>query len=543
MQLTSGTRLGSYEIAAPLGAGGMGEVYRARDARHDRVVAIKVFPHVKSSPEGAERFLREIRIAAQLTHPHILPLIDSGESGSVLFFVMPYIEGETLRERVKRAGGLPIQEALRILRQVTDALAYAHTRGVVHRDIKPENVLLSDRHALVSDFGIAKAIGDMSNSGATATMGLTTAPGTILGTPAYMAPEQAGGETIDHRADIYGVGILAYEMLTGRLPFQVTTAQQMIAAHLTKLPDPISNSRPGIPSQLAIAVMKCLEKSPADRWQTASELLTAVEASEEVPTPAPVEDAHDLIESRFKLTERICRKLNRATLDPRITGDHLHYADNQVRSDILVFFLHGLGLDYGDFEPILKRLPYRGVSPTLYGCEPERRGRISLSLADHVIILREWLRELAERHRPRIIVMVGFSLGADMGFELLLGPADEPGPAIDAFLSLECNLNLDTCFVSQVLAALAPEHPEISVAELRRLGDAAGSLDNWLNIQEYLVKVLRKFQGDIGVLQRAAADIVRSFREEPGFEVFARWYRGARARPGAPVGVLERSGV
>jgi pimeloyl-ACP methyl ester carboxylesterase len=530
MLLTSGTRLGPYEILAPLGAGGMGEVYKARDDRHDRVVAIKVLSHEKPSPEHKERFFREIRIAAQLTHPHILPLIDSGESGRLLFFVMPYIEGETLGERIMREGALPVQEGLRILCHVTDALAYAHTRGVVHRDIKPQNVLLSDRHALVSDFGIAKAIRDISNPEMTATIGRTTAAGTILGTPAYMAPEQAGGETIDHRADIYGVGILAYEMLTGRLPFQATAAQQMMAAHLTKPPDPISNCRPGIPPQLAMAVMKCLEKRPTDRWQNAAELLTALEGSQEAHTPTAVETAHELIERQFKLTERICRKLNRATLDPRIIGDYLRYVDNQVRSDILVFFLHGLGLDHRDFEPILKRLSYRGVSPTLYGCEPERRGRISLSLADHVIILREWLREVAERHQPRIIVMVGFSLGADMGFELLLGPTDEPGPAIDAFLSLECNLNRDTCFVSQVLAALAPEDPEISVAELRRLGDAAGSLDEWLNIQEYLVKVMRKFQGDTGVLQRAASDIVRPFRDEPGFEVFARWFRGACER-------------
>src|SRR5580658_2342683 len=278
MPLTSGTRLGPYEVTTLLGAGGMGEVYQARDARRGRGGAIKVFSHEKSSPEGAQRFFREIRIAAQLTHPHILPLIDSGESGNVLFFVMPYIGGETLRERIKRGGQLPVQEGVRILRHVTDALAYAHTRGVVHRDIKPENVLLSDRHALVCDFGIAKAISDMSEPETTATFGLTTAAGTILGTPAYMAPEQAGGETIDHRADIYGVGVLAYEMLTGRLPFQATTAQQMIAAHLTKPPDQISNRRPGIPPQLASAVMKCLEKRPADRWQSAAELLNAIEA-------------------------------------------------------------------------------------------------------------------------------------------------------------------------------------------------------------------------------------------------------------------------
>jgi serine/threonine protein kinase len=530
MPLAANTRLGPYEIAASLGAGGMGEVYRARDIRHDRMVAIKVLSHERSWPDGGERFFREIRIAAQLTHPHILPLIDSGESDGVLFFVMPYIEGETLRARITRSGEVPVRDSMRILRHVIDALAYAHARGVIHRDIKPENVLLSDQHALVSDFGIAKAIGEMSSSDTTATIGLTTAAGTIVGTPAYMAPEQAGGEAVDHRADIYSIGVLAYEMLTGRLPFQATTPLQMMTARLTKVPDPILSWRPEIPPQLASTVMTCLEKQPTDRWQSAAELLAAVEAAEEAKTPAPIATAHELRECQFNLTERVCRKLNRVTLDPRIIGDSLSYVDNQVRSDTLVFFLHGLGLDHRDFEPILKRLRYRGVSPTLYGCEPDRRGRISLSLADHVIILREWLRELSAQCQPTTVVMVGFSLGADMGFELLLGPTDEPAPEIHAFLSLECNLSFETCFFSRVLAGLAPEHPEMSVGELRRLGDSANSLDEWLNIQEYLVRVLRKFQGDIGVLQRAAADIVRPFRDEPGFDVFARWFRGARER-------------
>lgn len=243
-----------------------------------------------------------------------------------------------------------------------------------------------------------------------------------------------------------------------------------------------------------------------------------------------VETGPALIESDFRLTDQVCRKLNRATLDPLIIGDHLRYVDNQVSSDVLVLFLHGLGLDHRDFEPVLTRLPYRGISPTLYGCEPERRGRISLSLADHVVILRELLGELATSLQPTTIVMVGFSMGADMGFELLLGTTDEPGPAIDAFLSLECNLCLDTCTISRVLAGLAPEHPEISVADLWRLGESATSLEQWLKVHAYLVRVLRKFQGDIGVLQRAAADIVKPFREVPGFETFARWFRGARDR-------------
>jgi pimeloyl-ACP methyl ester carboxylesterase len=237
-----------------------------------------------------------------------------------------------------------------------------------------------------------------------------------------------------------------------------------------------------------------------------------------------------LVEHQFLLTERVCRKLDRATLDPRIIGDHLNYVDNQVRSDVVVFFLHGLGLDHRDFEPILKRLPYRGLSPTLYGCEPDRRERLSLSLADHVAILREWLRDVTQRFQASTIVMVGFSLGTDMGFELLLAPSDEPLPRIDAFLSLECNLSLDTCFISRVLGAIAPDQPDMSRVDLRRFGDTAASFDEWLNISEYLVKVLRKFQGNIGVLQRAAADIVRLFSDNPGFGVFARWFRGAHER-------------
>ena len=531
MPLDSGTKLGPYEISVPLGAGGMGEVYRALDTRHDRAVAVKVLRQDVSTLVGVERFLREIRIAAQLTHPHILPLIDSGEAGGVLFYVMPYIEGETLRNRLLREGELPVSEIIRILHQITDALAYAHAHGVVHRDLKPENVLLSDRHALLADFGVAKALSDLSRSGLTATTNLVTAIGSTVGTPTYMAPEQVGGNMVDQRADLYGVGVVAYEMIGGRLPFQATSAQQMMAAYLTQAPDPITKWRPAISVRLANAVMKCLEKKAADRWQSAADLLAEIEvAGTEIKTAAPVETPNELTDHRFTLSERICRKLNRATLDPRVIGDHLSYVDNQVRSDVLVFFLPGLGLDHADFESILQRLRYRGVSPTLYGCEPERCGRISLSLADHVVILRELLKDVKERFHAETVVIVGYSMGADMGFELLLGSADEPTPRIDAFLSLECNLSLDTCFVSRLLAGIDPAHPELSIAKLRGLGDSAASLDEWLNVEEYLVKVLRKFQGDIGVLQRAAADIVRLFSETPGFEVFARWFCGARER-------------
>ena len=223
-----------YVIERVLGAGGMATVYLAHDVKHDRRVAIKVLLPELAASIGATRFLREGRIAAQLQHPHILGLIDSGHVGDTLFYVMPFVEGASLREHLDGQRPLPRAEALRILLAVADGLSYAHAGGLVHRDIKPENILLSGRHALIADFGIAKAL-ETAESGRLTTVGLT------LGTPAYMAPEQAAAEPdIDHRADLYAFGVVAYEMLSGKPPFSGMSQQQVISAHITREPAPLA---------------------------------------------------------------------------------------------------------------------------------------------------------------------------------------------------------------------------------------------------------------------------------------------------------------
>jgi serine/threonine-protein kinase len=266
----SATLTGRYSIERELGAGGMATVYLAHDDRHDRPVALKVLRPELAAVIGADRFLAEIKTTANLQHPHILPLHDSGEAGGFLFYVMPYIEGETLRDHLDREKQLPVEDAVRIAGEVADALDYAHRQGVIHRDIKPENILLHDGRAVVADFGIALAA---SKGGATR----MTETGMSLGTPQYMSPEQAMGEReITARSDVYALGAVLYEMLSGDPPFSGSTAQAIVARVVTESPRSLTVQRHTIPRHVEQAVLKSLEKLPADRFATAAEFSQAL---------------------------------------------------------------------------------------------------------------------------------------------------------------------------------------------------------------------------------------------------------------------------
>ncbi len=267
-----------YRIERELGSGGMATVYLAEDVRHRRKVGVKVLHPELSAVLGVERFLKEIELTANLQHPHILPLFDSGEAAGQLFYVMPFVEGETLRSCLERTRQLPIPEALRIAREVADALAYAHSRGVIHRDIKPENILLQGGHALVADFGIALAVQQAGGSRMTQT-------GLSLGTPQYMSPEQAMGEkAIDARTDVYALGAVLYETLTGDPPFTGSTVQAIVAKVMTERPASIRTTRDTVPPNVEAAVMTALAKLPADRFEGAREFLAALDDSRFAPT-------------------------------------------------------------------------------------------------------------------------------------------------------------------------------------------------------------------------------------------------------------------
>ena len=275
----------SYSIERELGGGGMSRVFVGDEVALGRKVVVKVLAPELAAGVSAERFQREIKLAAQLQHPNIVPVLTTGVAAGLPYYTMPFVDGLSLRQRLERNSGVPIVEAIAVLKDVARALAYAHDHGIVHRDIKPENILLHDEAAVVTDFGIAKAL---SAARTDAPGGTLTQAGASLGTPAYMAPEQISADpSVDHRADIYSFGCVAYELLTGAAPFSHRLPHQLYAAHITEKPASLNDRRPDCPDSVSALVMKCLEKDPANRPQSARDLLRGLEAGQTYSTPIP----------------------------------------------------------------------------------------------------------------------------------------------------------------------------------------------------------------------------------------------------------------
>ncbi len=262
-----------YVFERELGSAGMSRVFLAREISPERRVVIKVLPSELAGAVNTERFRREIKFAAQLQHPRVVSVLGAGIVDGIPYYVMPFIEGQSLGHRLARTDELPVEDTIEILCDVLSALSYAHERGIVHRDIKPDNILLASNHALVVDFGVAKALTDPDPFG-----GLT-AVGAPIGTPAYMSPEQAAGDPrIDHRTDLYSVGALAYQMLTGQQVFGNRSTREIFAAHAMEAPENIARRRPNLPKPLASLIMRSLSKKPADRQQTANEMIAELQA-------------------------------------------------------------------------------------------------------------------------------------------------------------------------------------------------------------------------------------------------------------------------
>lgn len=529
----------AYALERELEGGGMSRVFVAEERRLGRKVVVKVLAPDLAEGISAERFAREIQVAARLQQANIVPVLTTGQAGPAAYYTMPFISGRSLRDHL-RSGAMPLPLAVSVLRDVMRALAYAHAEGIVHRDVKPENVLLSGDTAVVTDFGIAKAIA-ASRAAPAATL---TQLGTAIGTPAYMAPEQASGDEVDHRADLYSWGLLAYELLCGQHPFAAkASAQAYIAAQLVEIPAPLAARCPDCPPALARLVMRCLEKDPAQRPQTARAVLAEVDAavtpSRGTPAPALERLRPDIVHRTFKLTDDVCRRVDRSLLDPRIIGGDMTWLDNGVASDTLVVCIHGTGLDGEMFRETLEHVPLRVVAPTFFGFEPQARRRVPLTVQAHMALLREFTTSVVAEVRPARTILLGFSSGGDVAMRLI---AEHPAGAlaVDAIVALGVNLALDTCWITRRLARVQSAHESGLLDDLKTIATSSATVDEWLNVHEYLVRVLRKFERDMEPLRLVSSGFARPF-EEGDRDVFAAWYRAVTSRVPTVICVNEES--
>jgi pimeloyl-ACP methyl ester carboxylesterase len=537
MSLAPGSRLGPYEIIAPLGAGGMGEVYRSHDTRLQRGVALKVISREGShDSERIRRFEQEARAAGTLSHPNVCAVYDLGTHEGSPFVVMELLEGETLRE-ILRPGHLPLRKALTYAAQAAEGLASAHAKGIVHRDLKPENLFVTkEGRVKVLDFGLAKLTGaepplaDTLAGGATVP-GTITTPGVLLGTIDYMAPEQIRGSTVDARADVFALGVVLYEMLTGRRPFAGSTSADVLSAILHQEPAPLATLRPDAPAQLAWFARRCLAKDPDRRVQTMldvrnelEDLLHALDhGALAESTAAP--KAGEPVERQFVLTAAHVRQLSARA--PRLIGFPMTYLDNQRESETLIVCLHGTGGDHGRFEPILRALPYRGVAVTLAGFAPGDSFRPVLPFDDHSQLLRLFLAEIVRECRPARTILVGYSAGADQFLRMLVAP-EGIGVEVAGLIALGTNVSFETCFISKLYANMEDGNAEGILGALKWLGSGSKSLTTWLLLQTYITQTFMKFGADLEPLKRYAADLVAPF--EAGGDPFPDWYRVATQR-------------
>ena len=520
-----------YRVERELGRGGMAVVYLAEDLKHGRKVAVKLLKPEIAAAIGAERFVREIRTSAALQHPHILGLIDSGETGGTAYYVMPLVEGENLRERLRREKQLPVSDAVRITSEVASALDYAHRRGIIHRDIKPENILLQDGQALVADFGIALGVTNSTSETRITEAGLS------LGTPHYMSPEQAMGEReLTSRSDVYALGCVTYEMLAGDPPFTGPTPQAIVARMLTELPASVIARRSTVPVAIEKALLTALQKLPADRFASTTAFSAALAASEtgtvrheSAATPLAAPAVRSLASGGLRLSEDTCRRMSRASFDPRLIGSTLHYLDNQVQSDVLVCYIPACGRAANQYTKVLETASYRAVAVTFRGFEPVSPWRPALPLDDHMVIVREFLRDAVARLKPRLTIIAGFSSGADFAIRFAAQADPEPRLQLDGCLSLGANLSTSTCFLTSVLATLKDRDDEGLLQSLRRVANGATTLDEWVNICDYIVHVVPTFRDDVAPLRRFGTDISAPFADGT-LTPFVDWYRAATGK-------------
>jgi serine/threonine protein kinase len=535
-------KLGHFEVVREIGRGGMGVVFLARDTKLGREVAIKALPDgLAGDRDRLARFGQEARTLASLNHPNIASIYGLEEVDARPYLVLEYVTGETL-DQVLRRGPLPLGEALAVARQLAAAVEYAHGRGVVHRDLKPSNVMVPGGEATVKvlDFGLAMALAqegrdgtplDVSQSPTTPGISPATQAGMVLGTAGYLSPEQARGRRADRRADIFSFGCILFEMLAGLGPFGGDSITEIVASTLKDEPDHTMLPR-GTPEAVRVLLRLCLQKDPAHRLQHAGDCRVLLEEAlrsgkEADVAPAPVAEPAPSLEG-FRIGQDICRRLDRERLDPRLIGHELQYLDNQRRSDVLVLFAHAVGRDHEQWREHLRSLPYRAIAPTQVGFEPRSDIRFRLSLREHGIVLRGFMRAMQARLRPRFTILAGHSAGADLAMRLIAEAGEDAVP-VDGLLALEPNLALETCQVTRHFCEFEPGDEAKLLRMLTEFSGVPESLDDWIILYDYVLGTISKCRHNVEGLRDFAREVVLPFRGG-GPSPFIGWYRSTSER-------------
>jgi len=519
-----GKTFAHYEITGLLGKGGMGEVFRARDQRLDRDVALKFLPKTTSGdPDGARRFEREAKVLAALEHPNIAAVYGFHEEDGEQFIAMELVAGGTIEEDVVE-GGLPLDRLLEIGIPLAEAIAFAHEQGVIHRDLKPANIMRDASGRIrVLDFGLAGLRQTIPSPATDVTMDALTTAGEIMGTVAYMAPEQLEGRMVDARADVYSIGVVLYELGTGERPFQAASTVGLALSILRDDPSSLREIRPDLPADLARVIRRCLAKKAGRRLQTARDLCTELEdlqagfrTKDPSSSPALTETPAALVENRMTITTEYVRQLS--TRIPRMVGDALTYLDNEKSSEVLVVCLHGIGSDQRDFEDVLLRIPYRAIALSLYGFGPTARMRPPLPYADHNSLVAFLVADLKRRLAPRTLILVGHSSGADQIIQVATSPGNE-WFELDGLVLLGPSVVPGEGRMSGPYSRMAVD-PAGAFETVRTVSGYADTLDEWLIMHDYLIRSFGKFASDPAALQHFAQTYVDFLDEDSFFEFF-----------------------
>jgi serine/threonine protein kinase len=512
-------QIGTYTVDCEIGRGGMGVVYKATDSALDRLVAIKGLPEqVSNNPELMVRFEREAKTLAALNHPNIAGIHGIEEHEGSKYLVLEFVDGETLADRIARAP-LGVDETLDICSQIAAGLEAAHDAGFIHRDLKPANAMISyTGEAKVLDFGLVRidpAIKHSSSSPEEPTIELSdtgTKAGTILGTVRYMSPEQARGEAADRRADLWALGVVIYECLTGINPFARETPAETLAVILGEEPD-LTALPETTPVEVVNLVGRCLRKDARRRQRSAGDFRLILEdaresTSYEGPAAAAVATITD---RRFRIGDELCRTLDRSGFDALLPGWEMRFADNNRDSDVLIVWIPSIGGDHttSAWRDLIRLSPFRMVIVCPVGMEPEVTNRPVVSMENQFALIRALTASLQGSLRPPKTVLSGFSCGSIMALRCAAG--DEAGELIDGVLAIDPDMQESDCFITRLFSGLDSSSSAEVMNGLLSISSSCATMHEWLVLHQHMIECVDKFKDDLSPLVRQGTDLSVAF--------------------------------